>query len=258
MKLTVSTNFADVAAKVRDIGKQAEFAAAVALTKTADDAKSAIRTEMSKSLDRPTSYTLNSVFIKPATPAKLEAFVWLKDKRATAKGNAADDYLRPEIFGGSRGRKGFENALQRIGVLGVGMMVVPGSGCKLDAFGNISRGQIVEILAYFGALQDTRSNSTAETRAKKKKGTKTKRGIEYFVSYGKGSARGNRVQRLHAGVYSKTGTSFGKAIKPVLIFVKRASYKKQFAFFEAGDRAAKNLPGRFDEEMVKALKTARF
>lgn len=260
MKLNISSNFADVARQVNEIGKQAQFAAAVALTRTAQDMRTALVKEMSSAFDRPTPYTLNSLFVKGAKKNNLEALVWVKDN-AFSKGTPADRYLGPQIFGGERGQKKMERMLQRVGALPAGWHTVPGEGAELNAYGNMSAGQIIKVLSWLQAFgeQGYKKNATQATKDKIKRGTKSRRGMEYFVSHGKGSAMpGGKVQHLPAGVWSKTTFGMGKAIKPILLFVKTTHYQKRFKFFEVGSQVAEqNFPGHFDRELQNALSTAR-
>jgi hypothetical protein len=260
MKIGITSNFADVAKQINEIGKQAKFAAAVALTKTAQDMRSALQVEMTRAFDRPVPYTINSLFVKGANKNNLEALVWVKDN-AFSNGTPADRYLGPQIFGGERLQKKMERMLQRVGALPAGWHTVPGEGAEIDSYGNMSRGQIIKVLSWLQAFgeQGYKKNATKATKDKIKRGSKSKLGMEYFVSKGRGSAmRGGKVQHLPAGVWSKTSFGSGKAIKPILIFVKATRYQPRFKFFEVGTQVAeKNFPGRFDEELERALRTAR-
>src|ERR1035441_633525 len=75
--------------------RQLPFATAKALTRTAQLIKAAEVDEMRRVFDRPTPWTLNSVFITPATKDNLIARVWLKQD--AAKGTPAAKYLLSEI-----------------------------------------------------------------------------------------------------------------------------------------------------------------
>lgn len=59
--------------------KQIPFAMSKAINETAKEVKADLVNEIKKVFDRPTSYTLNSVFIKPATKRDLTAIVGLKE-----------------------------------------------------------------------------------------------------------------------------------------------------------------------------------
>ena len=121
--------------------------------------------------------------------------------------------------------KRFELALRSAGVLPSNYFTVPGQGATYDAFGNMSRGQIVQILriSTHSANQDSKANATDKTREKLRRGTKKKFGISYFaVQPGDSSTT--------PGIYQRVHTAFGDAIKPVLIFVDRVYYDPIFDF----------------------------
>ena len=59
--------------------EQLPFAAALALTKTAEKVKAELYAEMQTAFDRPTRATLDSLFLQAATKEKMEARVFIKD-----------------------------------------------------------------------------------------------------------------------------------------------------------------------------------
>ena len=240
--------------------KQVPYAAAKALTKTAQDVKEAEVKQLSASLDRPTPYTLGSMYVKSATKSDLTAMVYFKDKWSAGKGNPAANWMHPQVIGGQRNTKRFEVALQRIGVLPKGLYIAPGSACPLDAYGNIPSGLIIQILSYFRAFgeQGYRANITDKRKAALAKGSKRKGtlGYEYFVSYGKGTWSGR--QHLPAGIYKRIGFAQGSAIKPIMMFVSSPAYHKRFPFFDLAQKVInQRLMPNFNEAMREALLTAR-
>ena len=60
--------------------EQLPFAAAFALTKTAEEIKKQLQAEMREVFDRPTRYTINSLFLEAATKDRMQARVWIKDR----------------------------------------------------------------------------------------------------------------------------------------------------------------------------------
>jgi hypothetical protein len=227
---------------------QLPFVTALALTRTAQAAQVAVKQEMVRVFDRPTPFAINSTFVKPATKTKPEALLFFKDLGNKGGGDARTRYA-PQVFGGERLFKRFEGALFRAGLLGRNEVAVPGEGATLDAYGNISRGQIVDILSWFQAFgeQGFRANSTKETRAKRYKGTKSKRGYRYFYSRDK-----------HRGIWMAVPTAFGDVIKPVLMFVKRAKYKRLLDVGGVVDRTvATQYAAWFDDAVREAIRTAR-
>lgn len=256
---------------MNDLAKrQIPFASAKALTKTAQDVKEEEIKQMHRSLDRPTPYAMNSLYVKPATKTNLEAMVYYKDKSSAGKGNPSANFMQPQAEGGRRKLKRFESALQRIGILPKGMYVAPGEACQLDAYGNIPASFIVQILSYFRAFgeQGYRANITDKRRASMAKGSKRKgtRGYVYFVSLGKGEvdipteSGGMRTikQHLPAGIYKRVGFAWGSSIKPIMMFVKEPAYQKRFPFYETAQKVIdKKLDNNFNEAMDAAIKTAK-
>lgn len=250
MRLNVQTNFPEYAARLQQFGQQAKFATAVALTRTAiDDVRPKIRAEMVRVFDRPTPYTLNSMFVKGATKASLEARVWLKDN-PFGKGTPADRYLAPQIFGGERRQKGLERALQAARLMLPGQFAVPAAGAQLDAYGNVKRSQIVQIMsqlrAQVGAGYESRASNSAASRR-----TVARQGQTYF-------ALPVQTRGLRPGVYLKKRFAHGSAIRPVFLFVGQVRYRQRLRFFEVGETAARiAFPRHFEAAIERAIATAR-
>lgn len=254
MKLTVKHNFVEVQKALGRLQKQLPFAMAAALTRTAHDVRDAERKEMARAFDRPTRYTLNSLYVKPATKAQLVARVWVKDS------DRAAHYLLPQIWGGSRPMKRFEELLRQRGIMGANERAVPGEGAKLDAYGNMSRGQIVQILSQLRTFNlagfDANATNSKRSRAKRAK-------VKYFFArqgesrVGGGAwKRGDKVQHLRSGVYAKTARG---GLTPVLIFVKGTGYRARLRFFEVGRKTvADRFRSHFANAFRHATKTARF
>lgn len=249
MRISIQSNFANVAARITELGRQGPYVAAVALTRSIKDGQAAFKEEMQNSLDRPTAYALNGTFIKTATKTRIEARLWVKDNVAS-KGTPADRFLLPNVFGGGRGQKGMERMLQRSGLMPAGWYAVPAAGAQLDGNGNVKRGQITQILSQLkvqrGAGHESRaSGSTRSNR------TIARQGVTYFALPG-----GNRG--LAPGIYLKRRFGHGTAIRPVFLFVEQAQYKTRLRFFEvAGDTVNARFPEHFATEMARAIATAR-
>jgi hypothetical protein len=199
-----------------------------ALNMTADQVKQAIVEEMQRTFDRPTPYTLNAPYVWYATVNNLTAKVLLREFGGKSR---SEQYLLTQVYGGQRRLKSFEKALQSIGVLPSGMYAVPGQRAPQDAYGNISAGFIVQILSYFKAFgeQGYRANITDVKKEKMAKGTKKKRGIEYFAIRTTGKA-------LHPGIYRKTAFAFGQSTEPMIMFVKQPAYKQLLMWDEIAQR----------------------
>lgn len=250
MKINLSSNVADVAKRIKELGKQGRFAAATSLTRVAkEDVKPGIRALMVTTFDRPTAYTLNSTVVKAATKTNLESRVWLKDD-IWGKGTPAGRYLGPQIFGGRRQQKGMERLLQAARLMPAGWIAVPAAGAQFDNNGNVKRSQIVQIMSQLRVQKGAGYESRA-SRSSRSKRTVTRQGFTYFaipVAY-----RG-----LKPGVYLKRTFAIGSGIRPVFLFASQASYRPLLKFFETGAKLATDrFPVYWDEELAKAIASAR-
>lgn len=238
------------------VEKQLRYAASRTLNRLAQQhVIPAIKREMADSFDKPTPWTLNSVRQwGQATKDKPETRVDFKTTQGST-GTSADKYLRWQVHGGERRLKRFEVALRRVGALPDGYVTVAGAGAKLDAYGNVSAAQIVQLLSYFQAFDEAgkgfRMNATAATKAKQLKGTRSKLGAAYWV--GRPGGRGalgiwQRV-RIATGVWE---------LLPVLLFVKWTRYEKRLDLeYTANLAVEKNLAAVFRDEFDKAMASAR-
>lgn len=241
---------------VGDLEKQVKFAASVTLNRLASGpVREALRQEMRDSLDRPTPFTLRSITVAQA--ATRESPVAVIDFKDVAGGQRpAADYLRWQVQGGERRLKAFEVMLRTMGVLPGGYFMVPGSGAKFDAYGNVSRGQIVALLSYFRAFPEDgrgfKMNSTAATRKRMAKGTRTRPGYRYFVGR-PGDGRGP------LGIYQEVRIARGsRELLPVFLFVQWARYQPRLDLnFAAQLAVRRNASAVFRQELARALRTAR-
>jgi hypothetical protein len=140
-------SIAEVIRHARDVhGRVVPYAASTALTRVAGiAAKQDLPNAMRAVFDRPTTYTLNSLFVVPATKDSLTARVHVKN--AAASGIVPERFLAPEVEGGSRGEKRFERALRYAGILLPNERALPGDGIQLDASGNVVGARLRSILA---------------------------------------------------------------------------------------------------------------
>lgn len=247
MQISVKHDIDKLLPKLAAVGsRQAPFAVAMALTRTGQLAQQAIKQAMPHVFDRPTPYTLNSTYLRPATKSRLEALVKIKDE--SFKGVAANKWLHAEVVGGVRNLKRSERSLQIKGYLKDGEQIVPAKGIALDGYGNIRGGQMSKIL---GAVQANSDPMQNETTASRKRGRTKRRKAEYFV----GSPGGGRLPR---GVYQRTSFAFGSAIKPVLIFTKAGRYKKRLPFHDIVTKVTqRNFEAQLYVAIQRAIATAR-
>ena len=219
--------------------EQLPFAAALALTGTAQDVEQELVGEMASVFDRPTRWTLNSLFVEPATKESMQARVWMKDESPGSGGKPATEWLAPQIFGGAREQKRSEKMLSDAGSLPAGQYILPGKGMKLDAYGNISRGTMNKILSGLGAQQDKYANSTDSKRSV---GNLNR----YFILR-KGSKPLGIAERTSRGA---------KGMRMVIAFGRRPGYSRRFDFIGVAERTTEDrLPIRFELALARALGT---
>ncbi|MFI8479650.1 hypothetical protein ACIGCM_03675 [Pseudomonas sp. NPDC078700] len=227
--------------------KQLPFATALTLTRTAEKVEQRLVGEMRTVFDRPTSWTLNSLRVFPATKQKLVARVWMKNE--ADKSSPATKWLSPEIYGGPRQDKRSEAMLRQRGILPANKYIVPGAGAQLDQFGNLKRGQITKVLSGIGGFtqQGYTANASGSRRSRAKGNAR-----RYFVMYDS--------QRQPIGIAERTGRGPNSRAKLriIMAFVSKPSYSKAFNFFSIAEREAEaQLPVQWRLALAQALSTAR-
>lgn len=246
---------------VRSFGvadSQLPYAAAKTLTRTGQQVKAAEGEEIARSFSNPTPYTKGSVYLQTATKTRLQARVWLKDQ------GSKPSFLMPQIEGGARPMKRFETRLKMTGFMSADQRAVPGTAAKLDAYGNMSRGQINQILSQLktAVVQGDFSNATNSKRSRAKRAN-----VQYFVSKGPGSSRsgfagkvrGQYGQHLPAGVWERRVHAWGQSVRPVLLFVNGTKYSRRLDFFGVAQRVIDvNLVTNAEAAVREAMLTARF
>jgi len=257
-----TTGLDATAAKLRGLSdSKIKTAMVSAINQGAYAGKMAAENEIKSVFDRPTPWIQKSPRYWKATKAKPEARIDL-DFWGNKQGVSSEDVLRAEITGGQRKLKRFERALAAVGVLPQGMMIRPGPEAKMDAYGNMQAGQIVQILSFFRAFgeQGYKANMTDKGHAKlgrdnKRTGAK---GFQYFAIQ-------KRWGRLGPGIYQRfvhtipsevTGKPITvSSVKKVMHFIKPPSYQQRIKFYEvAGKAAREQVDKSFPEFLDQMLK----
>lgn len=262
MNLTITTNVADVRRQLAEFSdRRFNAALATALTRTAVQVRTEVLASMPRLLDRPTPYTLRQLRYVGATADRLAAAVGfgvasVTDQRGAPIGyrdlgpgeTPAGKYLQPQIEGGSRRLKRLEVALKAIGALPAGWFSVPGQGASIDAYGGVSRGQIVQVLSQLRVqlVAGSQRNLAAGARGI---AAQRKAGGRFFVIR-PGEGRGQ------PGIYQRE--FIGRNVTPVFIFVKSVAYSKRFDFDRiAGGLAEQNLPVQIQRSLAEQLERLR-
>jgi hypothetical protein len=224
-------------------GPQLHQAMAEAINMGAGRVKNVMRQEMQSVFDRPTPYALNAVQThKKATATDLNAMV--APTYMGGKGIDPQKFLAAQEEGGRRQDKRSEVALRRVGILPRGYQTAipatPFAGSD-DGRGNLRGSFVVQLISYFQAfgeqgyrsnMSDKRKQAIQQRGGKGAKFVGPVRGHRFFVAYGKarGGARwtakgenDRRASNLAPGIWAATGTG-GADVRPVLMFVKNASY----------------------------------
>lgn len=254
-RIFIRDNFSQVGNWLTGVAtKQAEFAMMTTMNKAAYETTQVLGRNMAAVFDRPTSWVLNSIRYVKATRSNLVAKIDL-DRWGNKAGVSVHQVLNAQIHGGTRNLKRSEVALSRIGVLPSGMAIVPGSAAKMDKNGNMSAAQIVQIISWFGAFGEQGYSANMKDAGRRRLGRGNKKQGRYGFAY---FALQKSHGKLRPGIYQRFDTSFGSSVKPVMIFVKKPSYKKRFDFYELGTRTAMNVLNRdLPAAVANAIRTAR-
>ncbi|MCT8174371.1 hypothetical protein [Variovorax sp. CY25R-8] len=218
-------------------GQQAKQAYAEGLNDGGFQGRREWQREMRDRFDRPTPYILKSVYVRKATPERLS--VEVEPTYFGGKGVDPQKILQAQEFGGARRDKRSEAALRRIGILPSGYQTAipetpyPGSD---DGRGNIRGGFLVQLLSYFQAMgeQGYKANMTDRRKARLHKGTKTREGVRFFVSFG--YLRSGPAKHMAPGIWAATGLD-GFIVRPVLMFVRDGIYEPRISRERVAERA---------------------
>lgn len=233
-----------------EIKKQLPFAISKALNDVSLEVVKGERKEMENVFDNPTPYALNSFYIKRATKTNLEAQIITR--KSDEKGTAPVKFLGPEIFGNNRRARSSELQLREKGLMEDDQFWIKGKGARLDRYGNISPGQIVQILSALqafkgkGAAMNYNEGKDAKGRTKKRR-SKNPLATKIFAlkEFGK---------NLLPGVYQRS--TFG--VKPLLMFVVSPHYSEHFKFYKVGEEIyGKEFERLLQLSINQALRTAK-
>lgn len=236
-----------VSAILQNMEKQSRFGIAKAITKTAKDVERELKREMAAKTDRPTPFFLKSTFVQPATKQRLMARVGLKDQIFGKNGIAAADRFGHHFQGGGRAPKALERYLRRVGLLGNDEFIVPGAGARLDAFGNMSRGQVQQAMSQLRLGLDPYSWSSDSRRSKRN----VKKAGRIFWAHGN-----TRDGHLKRGAYIDMGPPVG--LRPLLVIVRSPSYQRRFDLPRmAANTIAKTWKNNLNASLIEAFNTAK-
>lgn len=257
ISIRVRTDLSPALSALIDVERQAPYALARAMTKTGVEVKAAEVALIKGAVDKPTPFTLGAVYLQPATKTRLQARVWLKDTKS-----GRDNHMLPLVEGGGRPLKRFEQRLRMTGYMAADERAVPGTAAKLDAYGNMSRGQITQILSQLrtAVVQGDFSNASWSKRSIAKRSRVAYFGTRVGAARSgvAGRGRAEYQQHLPRGVWERRQHAWGTSVRPVLLFVKSTSYSKSLDFFGVGERVVRERFPQHLEESVRAINAAFF
>lgn len=157
--IKVTIDDAAVRRIMHELPKTGGRAAERAIDRTATEIRDAIKVEILDAFDNPVAYTKNSLRLTKTYKHNMQASVWFKDPD-----RMEDHYLLPQVEGTQRKTKGFERALDNV-------KMVPGRGARMTGAGNVSVGQIRQVLSVLKRGERTlgyQSNITARSAKRNK------------------------------------------------------------------------------------------
>ena len=242
--LSMKSNINAAIINLRATRDQIALAAAKALTFTAERVKLAEVIEMQSIFDRPTPFTLNSLYLEMATPRNLESHVGFKGVwPATGRDpKYGSHYLEPQVFGGDRPLHATEKALIAAGFMQPDMAAVPGERATLDSYGNMSKGQLMQIRSALQVAQQRLGYSANRTPGSiKQRG----RALPNYLVFGQPHPG------MPAGVWQREGAT---GLRPILIFVRKPHYRPIYDFYGIAQRVTDDeWQPTLDREMQRVV-----
>lgn len=217
-----------------------ESAIAEALNNTGKQITQEWAKQLSAKLDRPTVLTQRAAILtKRANVGTLSTIVAMRDSIPNDGIPPSEYLLTHELGTGDRALKKFERALVASGAMPPGHKCVPGKYAQLDSHGNVSRGQIVQVLNQLGAALTEGYQRVISRDKTKREVSAKKRGRLYMpVPY--------RIGKIEAGIYEMKG----KEMRVVFFFVKGTRYRKGLSLMDEGEKVAQKV---MNIEMNRAI-----
>lgn len=256
-----------IKAAIENKHKQVLYAASRAINDVAKSVAAKENQEIGRIFKSPVPRTANATKVfKYSRKDDLEAVVGLDNGGGNRGGVARQrkstifpaDYLLAQIVGGKRANKRFENALIQLGLMNSGMQAVfaKRSG-YLDAYGNLPSSKIVQIISYLRQTKGEGYGGKMTDARKRKMMNGELKGMRWGIAY----FRGGRGTGVPDGIWERNyanGTAGKSFIRPILIYISPANYKRLFRFEEiAHDTVSREWSPSFSRWLSSALATAK-
>jgi hypothetical protein len=229
---------------------QVPFATSLAINNAAKRAQADLKFEMRRVFDRPVPFTQNSIYIKYSKKDDLYARIGLKE--FDGKGNAAADYLLPQIQGGPAYATRFQKSLRQKGILAPNEYARPTQSdyLRFNQYGNVTPGQYTQILYGLRAFRDS-SAFAYRKNAKKKRAP--------VISAIRTSEAGiYRSRSLFPGIYLESKRARENQESALFWFGKTPNLPAKYNFRKIGSESiTKNWEKEFGSALARAIATAK-
>lgn len=226
--------------------RQLPYAVMLALNETAKGGRVAVQREMDRVFDRPTPYAKRGVVYDRATRQNLQASVVVTGDR-TKGGLPATAFLGPQIQGGVRRHKAFEQQLVQRGAMDRREVAVPANRAPLDRYGNMTQGFLNRVMADLQIDYRGAGATRSRTDASVKRNSNYKK-ARFFAP--------KRGGHLFPGVYQRTPSD--NSIFPVILFVTAKPYRIRLHLKTVVERyVAATFEDNFALAFQRAMATAR-
>jgi hypothetical protein len=223
--------------------------AARTITSLAYDAKKEVEGWLPRLLDRPTPYTMKSLFVFQAERNDLRAAVAFKTESGKLGRHMMDSVkpsrsMQAQVFGGRRQLKKSEQTLRSNGITSASRpYLIPAIGAKRDRYGNVT-GAFMNKVLFQGVKMGSASQGYHVPLNGRTKDSSKKN--QYFVMR-------RRFGQVPVGIFKNMGKS--QPPLPVFLFSAKADYKPRVPFYAIAQAVInRNWRKRFDEsyEIVAA------
>jgi hypothetical protein len=229
MTMTIKLDIAGALRTMRIAREQLPFAAALALTRTAQAVKQAEVNAMRTSFASVNRFTLMGIYLEKATKATLRSIVGIKGKQA--------QWLGTEILGGQRDYA-LEKFLRSVNLPPRGMYAVPGPEARLVG-GKVSLSWLQQVISQLTPAKGAIAQKRIRNRTLSSTG--------FFVLT-------ERTGRLPPGIYARNA----RHLLPLIFFVSRAQYRAKYDFYGVGKATAERVwPSMMRAAAIQAMESAR-
>lgn len=229
------------------------FVKSLAINTVARHVRAEVLNEFRVKFDRPTPVTMRSLFTRPADYKKQPepfAEVLVKDDPTglSKSRRSIAEIIGHQFVGGSRIPKRSEELLRTAGYLRSNEFIAPGPDAKLDPYGNVSRGQMQQILSALRAQFDPYSNRTSSERSRRN----ARRAGNIFYSDGRPVV--GRKKTVRRGIWASDRRG---DLKLLLVIIPSPGYQRLIDMQSIGDRVcAREWPAAVEAAWQKAQSLA--